>query len=411
MVEDQLNIMAETRITQIVYVVCFLCLLSDIITGSTLTAEQNLQTTLLTGYKSNLRPGMNRSIPLDVNISFHIFSIKEFQESTGKFSVNGAFVLEWNDERLAWDPNSYDNLTMTNFPQNQIWIPNLVNINPFGDISGLGSDLISLEVYSTGYCKWVPYQSLSVICDADVTKYPFDTQYCTMNFFMWSYKKNSVKITVTSPTVGFSLYTKHGLWDIVNSLTYTNPTVHGYDEVIVALWLERRTAFYISSLIIPMFSISMLMGLVFLLPPESGERVGFITTVLLSYIVFLTIIQDKLPESSEPGLSIIGYILMICVIWGTLTTALVIISLCIHNAPNDQSLPGFIRKCLSCKRRKATVENIKVVKPCDTKTESLVDEEEDVTWADVGKAFDRICMILCILQGILTVIIYFGLVL
>lgn len=161
--------MAERRITQIVYVVCFLCLLSDIITGSTLTAEQNLQTTLLTGYKSNLRPGMNRSIPLDVNISFHIFSIKEFQESTGKFSVNGAFVMEWNDERLAWDPNSYDNLTMTNFPQTQIWIPNLVNINPFGDISGLGSDLISLEVFSTGYCKWVPYQSFQVTSASHIT--------------------------------------------------------------------------------------------------------------------------------------------------------------------------------------------------------------------------------------------------
>lgn len=403
--------MVETRIRQFLYVVCILCLLSDISSGSTLTDEQNLHTTLLTGYKSNIRPGMNRSIPLGVNISFHIFFIKEFQESSGKFSVNGAFVMEWNDERLVWNPDSYDSLAMTNFRQTQIWIPNLVNINPFGDISGLGSDLISLEVYSTGFCKWVPYQSFEVICDADVTKYPFDTQYCTMNFFMWSYKQNSVKITITSPTVGFSLYKEHGLWDIVNSLTYTSPTVHGYDEVIVGLWLKRRTAFYISSLIIPMFSISMLMGLVFLLPPESGERVGFITTVLLSYIVFLTIIQDKLPESSEPSLSIIGYILMICVIWGTLTTALVIISLCIHNAPNDQPIPGFIRKCLSCKRRKATVENIKVVKPCDTQTESLEDEEEDVTWANVGKAFDRTCMILCNLQCILTVIIYFGIVL
>lgn len=403
--------MVETRIRQFLYAVCILCLLSDISSGSTLTDEQNLHTTLLTGYKSNIRPGMNRSIPLGVNISFHIFFIKEFQESSGKFSVNGAFVMEWNDERLVWNPDSYDSLAMTNFRQTQIWIPNLVNINPFGDISGLGSNLISLEVYSTGFCKWVPYQSFEVICDADVTKYPFDTQYCTMNFFMWSYKKNSVKITITSPTVGFLLYKEHGLWDIVNSLTYTSPTVHGYDEVIVGLWLKRRTAFYISSLIIPMFSISMLMGLVFLLPPESGERVGFITTVLLSYIVFLTIIQDKLPESSEPSLSIIGYILMICVIWGTLTTALVIISLCIHNAPNDQPIPGFIRKCLSCKRRKATVENIKVVKPCDTKTESLEDEEEAVTWADVGKAFDRTCMILCNLQCILTVINYFGLVL
>lgn len=43
------------------------------------------------------------------------------------------------------------------------------------------------------------------------------------------------------------------------------------------------------------------------------------------------------------------------------------------------------------------MENIKVVKFCDIKIELLVDEEEDVIWVDVGKVFDRICMIFCIL--------------
>lgn len=42
------------------------------------------------------------------------------------------------------------------------------------------------------------------------------------------------------------------------------------------------------------------------------------------------------------------------------------------------------------------MENIKVVKFCDIKIELLVDEE-DVIWVDVGKVFDRICMIFCIL--------------
>lgn len=52
----------------------------------------------LIGYKINFRFGMNRLILLDVNILFYIFFIKEFLESIGKFSVNGVFVLEWNDE-------------------------------------------------------------------------------------------------------------------------------------------------------------------------------------------------------------------------------------------------------------------------------------------------------------------------
>lgn len=111
-----------------------------------------------------------------------------------------------------------------------------------------------------------------------------------MNFFMWFYKKNFVKIIIILFIVGFLLYMKYGLWDIVNFLIYINFIVYGYDEVIVGLWLEWWIVFYIFSFIIFMFLISMLMGLVFLFLLEFGERVGFIIIVLLSYIVFLIII-------------------------------------------------------------------------------------------------------------------------
>lgn len=59
-----------------------------------------------------------------------------------------------------------------------------------------------------------------------------------MNFFMWFYKKNFVKIIIIFFIVGFLLYMKYGLWNIVNFLIYINFIVYGYDEVIVGLWLE-----------------------------------------------------------------------------------------------------------------------------------------------------------------------------
>lgn len=59
-----------------------------------------------------------------------------------------------------------------------------------------------------------------------------------MNFFMWFYKKNFVRIIIIFFIVGFLLYMKYGLWDIVNFLIYINFIVYGYDEVIVGLWLE-----------------------------------------------------------------------------------------------------------------------------------------------------------------------------
>ena len=163
-----------------------------------------------------------------------------------------------------------------------------------------------IEVFSSGTCSWFPYQSFDVICDADVTKYPFDTQHCTLDFYLWGYEMELMNIQLKRSNVDLSMYNKHGVWEILNTQVNVNAKSRGFPEINVALWLKRRTDYYISSLIIPMFSITLLMGFVFLLPPVSGERVGFITTVSLSYIVFLTIIQDKLPESSEPSLSVIG---------------------------------------------------------------------------------------------------------
>ena len=40
------------------------------------------------------------------------------------------------------------------------------------------------------------------------------------------------------------------------------------------------------------------MGAVFALPIESGEKMGFSLTVLLSYVVFLTWVTDNLPPVS-----------------------------------------------------------------------------------------------------------------
>ena len=54
----------------------------------------------------------------------------------------------------------------------------------------------------------------------------------------------------------------------------------------------------------PIVLTSCLMGAVFALPIESGEKMGFSLTVLLSYVVFLTWVTDNLPPISS-GVSIL----------------------------------------------------------------------------------------------------------
>jgi hypothetical protein len=376
----------------------------------TLNDEVKLQADLMSGYKNRLRPGTNRSVPVNVSVAFHLSYIKEFNEHKGKFSVNGVFYLEWYDDRLQWDPASYNGTDHTMLPQNQIWLPNFVNTNPYRKVSGLGSDLMTVAIKASGLCTWIPVQTFDVICDADVTKYPFDTQYCKLKFILWDHTIEDVSVSVSMPEVGLSLYEVHGLWDIQKTHLYSQTTIHKDNEIIVGFWLNRRSRYYTVSLIIPLLSISMLMSFVFLLPPGSGERVGFITTVLLSYIVFLTIIQDKLPESSEPSISVIGYFLLVCVLNGTITTVCVIVSLRFHTCPsNNDSIPPYLVWLARC-TSKAKVKPHETDIP-DSKSVSLTEDEDfSITWSDVGDGFDKLCLTVCAIQCVVGAMVYLGIV-
>jgi hypothetical protein len=87
-------------------------------------------------------------------------------------------------------------------------------------------------------------------------------------------------------------------------------------EVLVFKFnLKGNSGYYLLNLILPIWVLGILNLFVFLLPPESGERVAYSITVLLSIVVFLTITSNSLPGTSEPRMPTIfllltGYVVM-----------------------------------------------------------------------------------------------------
>ena len=63
---------------------------------------------------------------------------------------------------------------------------------------------------------------------------------------------------------------------------------------------ESHSMYVIINIILPILFLNQLNVLVFMLPAESGERVSYSLTVLLSIAVFMTIVGDTLPRTSEP---------------------------------------------------------------------------------------------------------------
>ena len=100
-------------------------------------------------------------------------------------------------------------------------------------------------------------------------------------------------------------YTTHGEWDVISTKAERVETVFEccpdvvYPEVIFTLYLRRKALFYVMNVIVPSVFLSTLVLLVFYLPPGAGEKISLGVTLLLAFSVFVLMIADNVPNTSE----------------------------------------------------------------------------------------------------------------
>jgi nicotinic acetylcholine receptor alpha-7 len=76
--------------------------------------------------------------------------------------------------------------------------------------------------------------------------------------------------------------------------------------------MKRHPLYFGVMILLPTLLFSLLNPLVFLLPVESGERVSLSMTILLSYAIFLTLVSNSIPKTSNPMCTLL--IVMIVII-------------------------------------------------------------------------------------------------
>lgn len=86
-------------------------------------------------------------------------------------------------------------------------------------------------------------------------------------------------------------YKEIGEWDIVGTEAWDKAL--GVYSIYFKIRLKRRPMFICLTVVFPLILLGVLSIFVFVLPPESGEKVGFSVTVFLSFAVFLTILKDS----------------------------------------------------------------------------------------------------------------------
>lgn len=255
-------------------------------------------------YNKHIVPVLNYSQSLDITIHSYLYYIKSFREVDETILVSMTLILDWNDASLQWNPRDYGGIRRINVPADEIWSPPIILGNTASDMETIGRNHgLYARVSYNGLVSVRQVGMLEAICPSDVSKFPFDTQTCIFIFITKGYSSSEVSLKTTTEYVGGSFYTAHPDWVILSNKTViTNETAntYRYRNFLVELKFRRHPTYHFTVIIVPTMMFCLMNPLVFLLPVESGERISLAMTILLSYVVFLSLVSASIPAKSDP---------------------------------------------------------------------------------------------------------------
>ncbi|KAL3308045.1 hypothetical protein Ciccas_013428, partial [Cichlidogyrus casuarinus] len=140
----------------------------------------------------------------------------------------------------------------------------------------------------------------------DISYFPFDDQICFMSFGSWAYDTSKVDCVKMRPNVDTGNLVDNGEWSLENTKVVEQNKIFSccsdeppFKIIYFFLHLRRRNLYYTFNVILPCAILSCLTIVTFVLPPESGERVALGLTILLAYSVFMLLVAENMPATSE----------------------------------------------------------------------------------------------------------------
>lgn len=324
---------------------------------------------IMKDYEVLERPVLNESDPVVVNFGITLQQIIDVDEKNQIISTNVWLDVAWMDQNLHWDPTDYGNITTLRIPPDKIWRPDVLMYNS-ADERFDGTYHSNVVLSHDGACSYIPPGIFRSTCKINIAWYPFDEQRCLMKFGSWTYDGTGLDLRLSMPDGGdISDYIENGEWDLIgvpgqrNKFKYTCCPEPYYDITFTVV-IRRRVLYYLFNLLIPCFLISTMTLLVFLLPPDSGEKLTLCVTILLSLMVFLLLVAETMPATSD-AVPLIGKYFACIMIMCALSVTLTVCVLNMHHRTTDlYQMPNWMRTVflywlpkMLCMKRKVNNED------------------------------------------------------
>ncbi|XP_077590298.1 5-hydroxytryptamine receptor 3A-like isoform X2 [Stigmatopora nigra] len=198
-------------------------------------------------------------------------------------------TMEWQDDDLSWDYSlyPYDEVIL---PVSKVWTPDIFVSN--GISANTENSFRDLIVYHNGLLRHRVVITAEVNCEFNLFNYPFAEDSCPVVLETWSTQGCAITLIIDHFNISDG---SHGDWETVSAdLVPTN--AQGY-FISVRLRIRQQNPFI--TLMLPSILIILADMVSFALPLGCGERNSFKVTLVLSFTMFLLILNDQLPGDSE----------------------------------------------------------------------------------------------------------------
>ena len=366
-------------------------------------------------YNELVLPVRNMDDTVTVFVDFSVQAIEDLDAKHQTFSVSGYLDLSWVNQFLVWNPRNYSGVYEILVKCENIWLPDLLVANLIGDPMDLRPKNKNALLKSTGETVYWIYKFITVACKIRIRYFPFDSQSCDLELQSWWYPSSKLNLTseASEETISLFLFKESSEWVLESIRVERYEKPEGWGHIRFIFNVRRRHLFHVFNLVLPLVCISLLNLTVFLLPAESGEKITLCISVFLTFAVFLTIITNSFPESSDEISLLSIYVTLQLVYSGTTTFATVFSLRLFYRDRKEHISWAYQQLCrLNCQ---PVVFNESKCHQTTGKTTPTDDDKQpsnkepnasfgDVSWISVSRAFDRLCVLLSLVWNVILVI-------
>lgn len=282
--------------------------------------ETRLHRDLFDGYNKDSHPRFPGTGPVTVAFDFQLIRILDVSARYQYIKTYAWVNQYWENSFIKWNPEDYGGVEEIHVSPDQVWVPDTLLYNNIDEEERMGGGrtayTTNVAIRYDGGNKWLSPAMFKSICNVDITNFPFDDQECVLKFGSWAFDITKIDLAIKSNHSLNKYYIKNGEWKMLNISLKRNALAyqccpHAFVDVSAVIKIRRESLDYILKMIIPCSLISSMIFLGFVLPPESGERIGLSITVLLALTVFQQLSSELMPSYGFPLLGQFYFAIML----------------------------------------------------------------------------------------------------